>query len=139
MELDLDLEAMDREALIAEVVKLRTGIRKHRDAEGHNLCWFVPELWGLLPDKMDPLPRVPRVPEFLANCATYRASLDGAFIAPMTWVDGEGLIFLRKKEEPPPIEVPEELETQACSSAVERLLHTEEVGGSNPLGPTDAR
>jgi hypothetical protein len=46
---DIDLEAMSREQLIAEVMKLRDGIRKHRDSSGHELCWHHPALWALLP------------------------------------------------------------------------------------------
>ena len=33
--MDTDLELMSREALIAEVKKLRQGIRAHRDSSGH--------------------------------------------------------------------------------------------------------
>lgn len=35
--MDDDLQAFDRESLIAEVKKLRAGIRQHRDATGHDL------------------------------------------------------------------------------------------------------
>jgi hypothetical protein len=85
---------MSREQLVAEVLKLRGGIRKHRDAEGHSLCWYVPELWGLLPERLDPKPKVPPVGEFLENCAAYRASLDDALVGPTHWVPGRGLIFI---------------------------------------------
>ena len=101
MEPDLDLEAMSREQLIAEVMKLRMGIRQHRDAEGHNLCWYVPELWGLLPERLDPKPRVPPLGEFLENCAKYRASLDDAIVAPIQWVPGKGLCFIEIAETGP--------------------------------------
>jgi len=74
---DLDLEIMDQATLLAEAKKLRAGIRKHRDATGHNLCWYVPELWGLLPDRVEPKPEVPPREEFLRCCAEYRTSLDG--------------------------------------------------------------
>jgi hypothetical protein len=36
--MDEDLSTLPREPLIAEVVKLRNGMRKHRDAGGHELC-----------------------------------------------------------------------------------------------------
>lgn len=36
--MDDDLQAFDRDALIAEVRKLRAGVRQHRDATGHDLC-----------------------------------------------------------------------------------------------------
>jgi hypothetical protein len=73
---DEDLTAMSRDALIAEVRKLRRGIRAHRDNSGHDLCWHTPELWGLLPEKQDPLPTVPEWPEFMRGCVRYRQSLD---------------------------------------------------------------
>lgn len=74
--MDDDLEKMSREQLIDEVKKLRTGIRKHRDSTGHELCWHHPALWGLLPDRTDPMPTVPTWPEFLRGCLRYRESLD---------------------------------------------------------------
>ena len=74
--MDEDLEAMSREQLIAEVRRLRAGIRAHRDSTGHELCWHHPALWGLLPDATDPRPVVPTWPEFLRGCIRYRQSLD---------------------------------------------------------------
>lgn len=40
--------------LIEEVVRLREGIRQHRDSSLHELCWHYPALWGLLPEQIDP-------------------------------------------------------------------------------------
>ena len=71
-----DLETMTREQLIAEVKKLRDGIRTHRDSSGQDLCWHHPALWGLLPERTDPVPVVPTWPEFLRGCLRYRQSLD---------------------------------------------------------------
>jgi hypothetical protein len=88
-----DIYSMGTYALIEEIKKLRAGIRKHRDATGHNLCWYVPELWALLPERLDPRPEVPPVGEFLENCAAYRASLDHAIVQPIVWVPGKGLVF----------------------------------------------
>jgi hypothetical protein len=73
---DEDLDRMSREQLIAEAKKLRQGIREHRDSTGQELCWHHPALWGLLPEKHDPLPTVPEWPEFLRGCIRYRQSLD---------------------------------------------------------------
>jgi hypothetical protein len=73
---DQDLDGMTREQLIAEVRKLREGIRSHRDSTGHGLCWHHPALWGLLPERTDPVPAVPTWPEFLRGCLHYRESLD---------------------------------------------------------------
>lgn len=74
--MDEDLHGMTREQLIGEVQRLRSGIRQHRDSTNHELCWHHPELWGLLPEKSDPLPTVPVWPEFLRGCVRYRESLD---------------------------------------------------------------
>ena len=74
--MDEDLDTMSHEQLIAEVRKLRRGIRTHRDSTLHELCWHHPELWGLLPEKQDPLPMVPDWPEFMRGCVRYRQSLD---------------------------------------------------------------
>lgn len=74
--MDNDLEGMTRDELVAEVQKLRAGIREHRDSSGHGLCWHHPALWGLLPEKSDPVPSVPAWPEFLRGCLRYRQSLD---------------------------------------------------------------
>lgn len=63
--MDTDLESMTREQLIAEITKLRQGIRVHRDSTGQELCWHHPALWSLLPEKTDPLPVVPEWPRFL--------------------------------------------------------------------------
>ena len=74
--MDDDLEKMSREQLLAEVKKLRQGIRKHRDSTEQDLCWHHPALWSLLPEKSDPLPSVPDWPQFLRGCIRYRQSLD---------------------------------------------------------------
>lgn len=74
--MDTDLEHLSREELVREVVKLRNAIRAHRDSTMHELCWHHPALWGLLPEKTDPLPLVPDWPQFLQGCLRYRQSLD---------------------------------------------------------------
>ena len=73
---DDDLEPLSREELISEIKRLRNGIRRHRDSSGHELCWHHPDLWGLLPERIDPLPVVPEWPQFLRGCLRYRESLD---------------------------------------------------------------
>ena len=73
---DEDLEQLTRDELLAEVRKLRAGIRRHRDSTGHELCWHHPELWELLPEKLDPDLAVPAWPQFLRGCLRYRESLD---------------------------------------------------------------
>ena len=74
--MDSDLDNLSREELLAEVVKLRTAIRAHRDSTGHNLCWHHPAMWGLLPESSSVSPLVPEWPAFLRGCIKYRQSLD---------------------------------------------------------------
>jgi len=74
--MDADVDAMSRDQLVAEVKRLRQGIREHRDSTGHELCWHHPALWSLLPERSDPLPVVPDWPQFLRGCIRYRQSLD---------------------------------------------------------------
>jgi len=75
-ERDLDLDSLGADELRAEVRRLRAGIRAHRDSTGHALCWHHPALWGLLPERTDPVPVVPDWPQFLEGCLRYRRSLD---------------------------------------------------------------
>ena len=74
--MDEDLEALSRAELIAQIRQLRAGIRAHRDASGHELCWHHPQLWSLLPEKLPPSIAVPAWPQFLMGCVRYRRSLD---------------------------------------------------------------
>lgn len=74
--MDEDIQQMSPEQLIAEVRRLRNAIRLHRDSSGQELCWYHPALWGLLPEKTDPVPAVPEWPQFLRGCLRYRESLD---------------------------------------------------------------
>ena len=75
MDLDSDLDGLGREQLVAEVRRLRAGIRQHRDGTGHDLCWHHPQLWGLLPEKVLPEVAVPPWPKFLRGCLRYREAL----------------------------------------------------------------
>ena len=74
--MDDDLLTMSREDLIAEVRRLRAGIREHRDSSGHDLCWHHPQLWGLLPERIEPEIAVPPWPKFLRGCLKYPEALD---------------------------------------------------------------
>lgn len=74
--MDADLDRLSREQLADEVRRLRAGIRAHRDSSGHELCWHHPALWGMLPERTDPVPVVPDWPQFLQGCIRYRQSLD---------------------------------------------------------------
>ncbi|MFD1703167.1 hypothetical protein ACFSCV_09130 [Methylopila henanensis] len=74
--MDDDLDGMSRDELAAEVRRLRAGVGAHRDASGHDLCWHHPELWALLPERIEPDIAVPSWPRFLRGCVRYRESLD---------------------------------------------------------------
>lgn len=74
--MDEDVEAFTREQLVDEVRRLRAGIRQHRDATEHGLCWHHPQLWALLPEKIEPSIAVPAWPQFMRGCIRYRQSLD---------------------------------------------------------------
>lgn len=74
--MDEDLKRMTREQLIEEAVRLREGIRRHKANSGHDLCWYQPDLWGLLPEYASAPVEVPDWPQFMAGCVRYRRSLD---------------------------------------------------------------
>ena len=84
---DADLNRFSRDQLIAEVVRLRAGIRAHRDSSLDDLCWHHPQMWGLLPEQTDPQPKVPAWPRFMEGCIRYRQSLDehGHVPSPPVW------------------------------------------------------
>lgn len=76
MDVDEDLDRLGRDELVSEVKRLRAGIRAHRDSSGHDLCWHHPQLWSLLPERVEPDVAVPPWPQFLRGCVAYRESLD---------------------------------------------------------------
>jgi len=89
--MDQDLDQLSREQLIAEVRRLRKGIRTHRDATGHDLCWHQPDLWSLLPEQTEVTIQVPDWPQFMRGCVHYRQSLDErAPLAPRTSEEFKG-------------------------------------------------
>jgi hypothetical protein len=74
--MDEDVDTMDASALKAEVIRLRQAIRSHRDATGHDLCWHHPDMWALLPERVERSIAVPPWPKFMRGCIRYRSSLD---------------------------------------------------------------
>lgn len=80
--MDADLESKTKTELIAELQRLRDGIREHRDSSGHELCWHHPKLWALLPEPANPKILVPDWPEFMRGCVKYRQSLEGQQTSP---------------------------------------------------------
>lgn len=78
LRMDEDIDALSGAGMKAEVMKLRALIRLHCKASGHDLCWYVPELWQALPEYrlVKPTIEVPPACEFLSKCREYRLSLD---------------------------------------------------------------
>ncbi len=74
--MDEDLQSKSREELLVEIQKLRSAIREHRDSTGHDLCWYQPELWALLPEESNKKIEIPDWPQFMRGCIKYRHSLD---------------------------------------------------------------
>ena len=74
--MDDDLRDMSRDQLLAEVRRLRQGIRVHRDSSCHDLCWHHPNLWSLLPEPIAADIAVPPWPKFLRGCLKYREALE---------------------------------------------------------------
>lgn len=70
--MDEDVNEMTMTELAAEVMRLRTEVRSHRDSSGHDLCWHHPDLWATLPEDLDPDIAVPPWPKFLRGCIAYR-------------------------------------------------------------------
>ena len=62
--------------LAAEVARLRAGIKNHRRATGHELCWLNDvELWKLVEDNPGyPHETLPVAEEFLSQCRRYHES-----------------------------------------------------------------
>lgn len=52
---DTDLNEMDKMKLLAEIVRLRQGIRRHRDQRMDDRCWMDDiALYELLPEGINP-------------------------------------------------------------------------------------
>ncbi|WP_204327949.1 hypothetical protein [Streptomyces aureoverticillatus] len=76
MDLDEDLRELTREELETELRRLRAAVRTHRDSTGHDLCWHHPQLWDLLPERVEPAVAVPPWPRFMRGCVRYRESIE---------------------------------------------------------------
>ena len=63
-------------AVAREVARLRDGIKAHRSASGHELCWLNDiELWKLIEnDPHYPHDTLPVRDEFLSQCRRYHES-----------------------------------------------------------------
>ena len=73
--MDDDLEAFSRDQLVAEVKRLRTAIREHRDSSLHELCWHHPKCGDSCPKS--PI-RSPSFPSGRSFCA-------GVFVIANLW------------------------------------------------------
>ena len=69
--IDIDIQYMSSKQLVEEILKLRNTLRSLRDRTGHALCWYNPEIWNVLPEKIQPHPELPCKPEFLHNCEQF--------------------------------------------------------------------
>jgi hypothetical protein len=78
--MDEDLDRLTHSELLRHAKAMRSAIRRHRDAAGHDLCWYHPELWALLPDAPthSAPPPLPCWAEFMQGCVRYRQSLEQA-------------------------------------------------------------
>jgi hypothetical protein len=63
-------------SLAAEIKRLRDGIKEHRSATGHALCWLNDvALWKLIEDNPDyPHETLPVAAEFFSQCRNYYES-----------------------------------------------------------------
>jgi hypothetical protein len=72
MPIDADLKQLNNDALVQEVMRLRDGIRYHRDQKGDDRCWVDDlRLYDLLPEKTGHDSTLPTREKFLANCARF--------------------------------------------------------------------
>ena len=89
--MDQDLDNLKREELIADVKELRAATREHRDASLHDLCWYQPKLWGLLPEKSGAHIQVPTREKFMKGCEIFCDALDAQLPdAPRVEVEFDG-------------------------------------------------
>ncbi len=75
--MDQDLLQMNIGQLCKEVMKLRNALRDLRDQQNHDMCWFNPEIFEILPEgkEKDKTTMVPPACQFIENCAIYRQTL----------------------------------------------------------------
>ena len=78
IDLQEHLQSGDRvvTSLAREILRLRDGIRSHREKSGHELCWLNDlELWKLLdPNARYPHDTLPVREEFLTQCGRFYES-----------------------------------------------------------------
>ncbi|HIH25268.1 hypothetical protein J4476_05405 [Candidatus Woesearchaeota archaeon] len=70
--MDGDIDSMSLVDLKNEIIKLRDGIREHRDEKSHGRCWLDDaRLYKLLPENINADFKLPNKDEFLFNCEKY--------------------------------------------------------------------
>ena len=70
--LDQGIQKMSIQELRKEIIRLRTGIRKHRDEKGDDRCWLDDvELYKLLPDNVSAIATLPPKNKFLRSCEKF--------------------------------------------------------------------
>jgi hypothetical protein len=102
MEHDPDIREMPVIELQDEIMKLREGIRKHRDQKGDENCWLDDQfyLYGLLPEKINADPQLPEKPLMMANCSRYYdCRKAGKLYIPLTKLPEESNVAERNDSE----------------------------------------
>ena len=71
--MDEDIKDMPIIDLQIEIMKLRNGIRTHRDQKGDENCWLDGKfyLYGLLPERVDVDPQLPNKQLMMVNCSRF--------------------------------------------------------------------
>jgi hypothetical protein len=70
--MDHDIQGLMKHELKAEIMRLRTAIRSHRDQRGHDRCRLDDdELYGTLPEAPVADLTLPPKEEFLKGCQLY--------------------------------------------------------------------
>lgn len=69
---DEDIVEFDRDALLQEIMRLRSAIRYHRDQKGDDRCWLDDiKLYELLPETSSHELTLPPQEEFLSSCKRF--------------------------------------------------------------------
>lgn len=82
---DHDLATLSHDAALAEIVRLRAAIRKHRDHVGAERTWLDDAaLYAALPERRAAETQLPPRAEYLAQCAAYYDARQGLALDPAT-------------------------------------------------------
>lgn len=90
--IDPDIRHMSIADLEMEIMKLRNGIRTHRDQKGDENCWLDDQLYlyGLLPETKEADPQLPDKELMMLNCSRYYdCRKAGKLYVPLTKLRGK--------------------------------------------------